>query len=178
MLTDYSQAALNNVDRAMENLLRVQRRSLGAEQHPPNPYADEVYRRMRFDLVEDPAALDSASHDRVRACIRAQIRGLELCDDEDATPAATRYCACLVLDGDKIEMLANLALNEEGGQETSTPETCKLPVLYIGWKRPETARDSYRGVWEFAVDLLPRVYGLLETEGLEEIEKWMESYGR
>ena len=78
MLTDYSQAARNNVDRAMENLLRVQRRSLGAEQHPPNPYADEVYRRMRFDLVEDPAALDSASHDRVRACIRAQIRGLEL----------------------------------------------------------------------------------------------------
>ena len=72
----------------------------------------------------------------------------------------------------------SLPLNEEGGQEKAMPEPCKLPVLSIGWKRLETTRDSYCGVWEFAVDLLPRVYGLLETEGLEEIEKWMESYGR
>ena len=178
MLTDYSPAARSTVDRAMENLLLVQRRSLRAEEYSPNVYADEVYRRMRFDLVEDPAALDGASYDKVCACIRAQVRGLELCDDEDATPAAKRYCACLVLDGDKIDMLANLPLNEEGGQEKAMPEPCKLPVLSIGWKRLETTRDSYCGVWEFAVDLLPRVYGLLETEGLEEIEKWMESYGR
>jgi hypothetical protein len=74
-LTDYSQAAKENVDRAMENLLRVQRRSLGVEQHPQNVYADEVYRRMRFDLVEDQACLEGASYDRVRACIRAQVRG-------------------------------------------------------------------------------------------------------
>jgi hypothetical protein len=58
------------------------------------------------------------------------------------------------------------------------PEPCKLPVLSIGWKRPESARGSYRGVWEFAVDLLPRVCELLETDGLEEIEGYMESYGR
>jgi hypothetical protein len=74
-----------------------------------------------------------------------------------------------VLDGSKIEMLANLPLIEEGGQETPVPEPCKLP---------ETTRDSYRGVWEFAVDMLPRVCELLETEGLEEIEGYMELYGR
>jgi hypothetical protein len=178
MLTDYSPAARSKVDRAMENLLRMQRRSLGAEEHPPNVYADEVYRRMRFDLVEDQEALEGASYDRVRACIRAQVRGLELCDDEDATPAATRYCACLVLDGDKIDMLANLPLNEEDVRKTPMPEPCKLPVLSICWKRPETTRDSYRGVWEFAIDLLPRICELLETQQLQEIEKYMESYGR
>jgi hypothetical protein len=53
MLTDYSQAASNNVDKAMENLLRLQKRNLGANVQPPNVYADGTYRRMRFDLVEE-----------------------------------------------------------------------------------------------------------------------------
>lgn len=178
ILTDYSQAARNNVDRAMENLLSVQRRSLGAEADPPNVYADEVYRRMRFDLVEDREALEGASYDRVRACFSALVRGLELCDDEDDTPAAKRYAVCLVLDGDKIEMLANLPLHEHAVQEDPMPEPCKLPVLSIHWKRPKTTSDSYRGVWDFAIDLLPRVYELLDMEVLEEIERYMESYGR
>jgi hypothetical protein len=52
MLTDYSQAASDNVDKAMENLLRLQECNLGTIADPPNVYADEIYRRMRFDLVE------------------------------------------------------------------------------------------------------------------------------
>ena len=133
---------------------------------------------MRFDLVEDQEALEGASYDRVRACFRAQVRGLELCDDEDDTPVAKRYLACLVLDGDKIEMLANLSFHEDSAQKTPTSGPCKLPVLSLGWKRPKTSRGSYRGVWEFAIDLLPRICELLETQQLQEIEKWMESYGR
>jgi hypothetical protein len=53
MSTDYSQAGRDNVDRAMENLLRLQERNLGANVEPPNIYAGEIYRRMRFDLVEE-----------------------------------------------------------------------------------------------------------------------------
>lgn len=53
MLTDYSQAGRDNVEKAMGNLLRLQERNLEANADPPNVYADEIYRRMRFDLVED-----------------------------------------------------------------------------------------------------------------------------
>jgi hypothetical protein len=57
MLVDYSPAARDNVERAMDNLLRLQEQVLGANTDPPDVYADEIYRRMRFDLLEDQEAL-------------------------------------------------------------------------------------------------------------------------
>jgi hypothetical protein len=64
MLTDYSQTGRDNVDKAMENLLRLQERLLGANADPPNVYTDEMYRRMRFDVLEDQDMLEGASHER------------------------------------------------------------------------------------------------------------------
>jgi hypothetical protein len=78
MLTDYSQEGRDNVDKAMESLLRLQERLLGAYADPPNVYADGLYRRMRFDVLEDQDALEGAPHDRVRQCYLAHLRVLGL----------------------------------------------------------------------------------------------------
>jgi hypothetical protein len=53
MLADHSRAAKDNIDRAMESLVRLQEKDLGANADPPNVYADETYGRMRFDALED-----------------------------------------------------------------------------------------------------------------------------
>ena len=70
----------------MENLLKLQQRTLGAHAEPADVYADRAFRRLRFDLVEDQDALDAASNDRVRECFRALVRSFELSDDEDDFP--------------------------------------------------------------------------------------------
>jgi hypothetical protein len=145
----------------------------GANEDLPDVYADELYRRMRFDVLKDREVLEGASYKYVRGCLRALVRRLELCDDEDDNPAGEPYSACLVLDGGKIEMLANLTFHEDGVQEGFTLETCKLWVVSIYWKRPETTRDLYRGVWDFAIDLLPRVYESLASKVLEAVEEYM-----
>ena len=132
---------------------------------------------MRFVVLEDQDALEGASCDRVRGCLPALVRGLELCDDEDENPPRELYSACLVLDNGKIEMLANLTFHEDGVQKQSTLDTCKLPVVSIYWKRLKTTRDSYRGVWDFAIDMLPRVYQLLAKKVLEEVEEYMNING-
>ena len=57
-LTYYSPAARHNVGRAIQNLLRMHHRDLGADADPPDVYADEAYRRLKLELVEDEALED------------------------------------------------------------------------------------------------------------------------
>ena len=154
IVTDYSRTAKDNIDRAMENLLRVQQ--LGASADLPDVYADEAYRRLKFDVVEDQDALGGASHDRVRECFRAHIRSLELWDDIDQFPPPPRNYVCLIMDVSKIEMLANLNFHD-----ARSLSTCKLQAVDIFWERPETTTSSYRGVRELAIDTLLRTYLLL-----------------
>jgi glutamine synthetase adenylyltransferase len=52
MLTGYSRAAKDNIDRAMRNLLRLQEQYLGANADLPDVYADETYRPMSFDVLK------------------------------------------------------------------------------------------------------------------------------
>ena len=61
----------------------LDRRSLGAGAEPPEVYADEAYRRLKVELVEDQEVLEGASYDRVRKCFRALVRVLR-------TPARQR----------------------------------------------------------------------------------------
>jgi hypothetical protein len=171
MVTDYSQTAKDNIDRAMENLLRVQHRALGANADPPDVYADEAYRRLKFDVVENPEALEGASGDRVRECFRALIRGLELWDDIDQFPPPPRNYVCLVIDSSKIEMLANLTLHDDHNENARSLSTCKLQAVDIFWQRPETTASSYRGVRELAIDTLPRTYLELSFLRLDRVEQ-------
>jgi hypothetical protein len=165
MLVDYSQAARDNVDQAMDNLLRLQEQILGANADPPDVYADKIYRRMRFDLLEDQEALEGASFDRVRQCYFAHLRELGLWDDTGRFyPQPQRYHVCLVLDAGKIEMLVNLPFCD-----VKVSGTCKLSAVEIFWRLPETTNDSYRGVREIAIDKLIDTYEALDTENLGDI---------
>jgi hypothetical protein len=165
MLVDYSQAARDNVERAMDNLLRLQEQVLGANADPPDVYADEIYRRMRFDLLEDRDALQGATFVRVRQCYLAYLRELDLWDDTGRyRPEPQRYHVCLVLDASKIEMLVNLPF-----RNVKASGTCKLSAVDVFWRRPETTNDPYRGVREIAVDMLIDTYEALDTENLGDI---------
>lgn len=73
---DYCLAARDNVDPVMESLLHVQQNILGDNADPRDVYADKLYRRLMFDLVEDQEALEGASHDWVRECFFGYLRGL------------------------------------------------------------------------------------------------------
>lgn len=162
MLVDYSPAARDNVERAMDNLLRLQEKVLGANTYPPDVYADEIYRRLRFDLLEDRDALEGASLDRVCQCYLAYLRDLGLWDDTGRyRPEPQRYHVSLVLDSSKIEMLVNLPF-----RDVKASGTCKLSVVDVFWRRPETTDDPYRGVREIAVDMLIDTYEALDTENL------------
>jgi hypothetical protein len=52
MLTGYSRAAKDNIDRAMGNLLRLQEQYLRANADLSDVYADETYRPMSFDVLK------------------------------------------------------------------------------------------------------------------------------
>jgi hypothetical protein len=165
VLVAYSQAARDNVERSMDNLPRLQEQVLGASADSPDVYADEIYRRMRFDLLEDRDALEGASFDRVRQRYFAHLRELGLWDDTGRYyPQAQRYHICLVLGAGKIEMLVNLLF-----RNVEVSGTCKLPAVEIFWKRPATANDLYHGIREIAVDMLIDTYEALDTENLGDV---------
>jgi len=50
-LTDYAQATMDNISLALENLIKVQQRRLKVNTEGANLFANEVYRRLRFDVV-------------------------------------------------------------------------------------------------------------------------------
>jgi hypothetical protein len=170
-LTDYTQAVKDKVPRAIENLVRVQRRKLRADTAAANPYATELYRRLRFNVVEDQEALEGASVDHVRECFRALVRSFELIDDEDEYPPPARNLVCFVLDGGVVESLANLEFFDDYMQELKVHERCKLQAVDINWKRPEMSRDSYRGARLLEIPSLARTYGLLDCDALDEVEQ-------
>lgn len=121
---DYGPAARDNVDLVMENLLHVQQDVLGDNADTRDVCANKLYRRLMFDLVEDQEALERASHDRVRECFFAYLRGLGPLRDNKKYFIQEQYRACLVLDTGKIEMLVNIHFHDE-----SVIETCKLRLL-------------------------------------------------
>lgn len=164
---------MDNISLALENLIKAQQRRLKVNTEGANLFANEVYRRLRFDVVEDRGALEDASTDRVRGCFRALARSFELSEDEDDFPLPARNTVCFVLDGAKVEMLANLRFNDDDGRgEWFTHEKCKLQAVDILWKRPELTRSSYRGVRELEIGSLARSYDLLNAQFLlEDVEQ-------
>jgi hypothetical protein len=133
-------------------------------------YADEAYRRLKFDVIEDPEALEGATDDRVRECFRANIRGLEPWNDIDQFPPPPRNYVCLVLGGSKIEMLAKLAFNDDHNQNDLFLSTCNLQAVDIFWQRSDITASLYRGVRKLAIDTLPRTYLLLNFQRLDRVE--------
>lgn len=156
----------------MEDWVEVTRRSRGADANPPNPYADEVFRRFKLDLVEDQNALESASIACARACFRLHVRSLELTDDDNAHypwVGSVHKQVCSVLNAEKVQMLANLTFREDEDwmAEFRVWWKCWMQAVKIPWERPEATRSNYRGVRDVDIASLGRLYILVDDLGLE-----------
>lgn len=162
-LTEYDQAKKDSAPRAMENCVKLVQWQQGANANPPDPYAEEVLRRFKLDLVYERESLDSATIDRVRECFSALVRSFEITDenDKDMWVGPARNKVCLVLNADSIQMLANLAFRNDCDhiKENRAFEACQLQAVDIEWQRPEETRSRYRGWRNVSIVNLPRVYG-------------------
>lgn len=78
-LTDYSQRTIDNVPRAIKNLVKATVIKPNAGAQTPDPYAEQAIRRFKLDVIQDEDALAGASTDRVRENFRALVRSFELC---------------------------------------------------------------------------------------------------
>ena len=169
-LTDYDQVTKENVSQAMENWVELIRRIQGAHADPPDLLADEASRRFKLDLVEEQDSLDGASTDRVRECFRALVRSLHITDEEDLWVPPTRNKVCLVLDANKVQLLANLTFCDEDDSIAicRAYETCRVQAVDIHWQRPAVTddRDTYRGVKDLCITSLARAY-IVYSDGVE-----------
>lgn len=147
-VTNYSGYALENIHRAIENLMKVVQRDLRL--YTLSAYADEAFHRFKLDVIEDRDNLDGASDDRIREEFWALIRGLNLCDLCDnkgifAPPA--RNVACLVLDEATISTLANLCFPENPMDDYEAFSDVTIKAVDIWCQRSSAnPESSYRGV--------------------------------
>jgi hypothetical protein len=142
-LTAYDEATKENISRAMRNWVKLIRRMQGAEANPQNPYG-----RFRLDLVEEQESLKSASTDRVRECFRVLVRSFAITDDnggEDRWVPPPRNKVCLVLDVDKVQMLADLTFydGEDDMDIYIRYEECFVQAVDIEWQRPKVTSSRY-----------------------------------
>lgn len=191
-LTNYSAEGFKNVPQAIGILMDVVQRELHSSTYPP--YAEEAFRRFRLDLIEDQAALEGATYDRIRAefeaLIQLKLRDLKsstetfLEDDFDLWPRA-RYMACLVLDEQAVSMLVNVPQFEdlEGRYRTEEQErflTTKVVLKVIDrfWDRPPTGtlvHEDYRGVVDCPIGQLALLYReLTANSGTGAVEEFYE----
>jgi hypothetical protein len=171
-LTDYDQVTRNNIPRAMENWVKAIQRDL-RPRYPGDSkvYSDEAFGRLRLDLVDDEEALDNASIDRVRECFRALVRSFELADDDgddDNWAGPPRNRTCLVLNAQKVQMLANLKFSEDEDDfdQIRAFLKCHVTAVDIRWQRPKMTRDKWRGFRDFDIICLGRRYQLLGSNFL------------
>jgi len=167
-LTHYDAVTRDSVPRAMEKWVKLLGWRQGANANPPDLYADEAFRRFKLDLVDEQDTLAEASIDRVRECFRALVRSLEITDnnddeEEDLWVPPTRNKICLLLNAEKVQMLANLTFpdNADYLECYKTYAACRVLAIDIEWQRPETTSDQYRGARELSIDSLARAYDLL-----------------
>lgn len=143
-------------------------RHQGANANPPDPYAEETFRRFKLDLIYEQESLASALIDRVRECSRALVRSLEITDDNEEYEwePPTRNTVCLVLDAESIQMLANLTFRDDCDyiEEYRFFETCRVQAVDIKWQRPEETLSEYRGVRDVSIADLARMYGYGDLE--------------
>lgn len=163
-ITEYSPFALENLSRAIKNLVKVTERNLGLSLPA---YRSEAARRFKLDVVQDKEALEGASDDRLREEFKSLLRGLNLMDKDDyPTPMLGSTMACLALDEKAIDMLAALQFGEEDTMKDYCAfEGKNIRVIDVLWVREPTEwPDSdpnarlYRGADDCPIVFLRSLY--------------------
>lgn len=168
-LTSYSEEVSANIPRAMETLIGVLQRKLPYWTCPP--YAEEAFRRFKLDLVEDQAALEGATHDRIRAefqaLCRAKIRDVTSSKEFEGKEtfdlwSRARYMACLVLDEAAVSTLANVPhFEDQKDHDRFLINMVILKIVDRFWQRPPPvvlSTEDYRGVADCSIGRLPLLY--------------------
>lgn len=159
-VTRYSESVLENIPRAIDNLLKVVQRGLRC--YTLSTYGDEAFHRFKLDVIEDQDALNGASDDRIREEFRALIRGFNLCDDEERFVPPARNVACLALDEATISMLVNLSFPEDPMDDHKAFSEVTIKVVDIWWQRSSAhPESSYRGVGDCPIVSLDKLYLML-----------------
>ena len=164
-LTDYSRRTIDNVPRAIKNLVKATVIQLNAGAQTPDPYAEQAIRRFKLDVIQDEDALAGASTDRVRETFRALVRSFELRDDEDEWPAPTKYKVCLVLDAERVELLADMGIDGDYREDMKRFMDTRVQVVDIQWKPSESTED-YRGYRYLSITALRHMYDSLTGNGI------------
>lgn len=160
-VTSYTETAMDSVEPAAQKLVEIVRRALAAKAHPA--LAAEAYKRFRLDLVQDRAALDGASDDRIREEFNALLRGHGLwpagCSQRGPLRPARRF-VCFVFDEPTILELARLSFPRKVKDDYEALENFTIKIIDRAWQRPENGRGSYPGVDDCPVQGLVGVYYL------------------
>lgn len=166
-VTEYSPLALEKIPLAMGNLVKV------TERHMDNSvpaYSNEAARRFKLDVIQDKEALEGASDDRIREEFKSFLRQLNLMNEENEEdrdrpdPMLGSTMACLVLDKNTIDMLADLEFGEKDTMKDYDVFKGKnIKVIDIFWVRestewPDSDGPPYRGVDECPIVFLRSLY--------------------
>ncbi|KAH6884286.1 hypothetical protein B0T10DRAFT_518379 [Thelonectria olida] len=163
-VTSYSDTALEKLPQALHNWVKVTER--GCIRGTARPYREEAIKRFKLDVIKDEEALQGASDDRVREEFRAQIRGLQLTDDDyPRLPPPARNTHCFVLDEASIAMLADLEFPEDPEDDYGAFGGKNIKFIDGNWERPKESHSfsTYRGVGYVAITGLAWVYTLLSS---------------
>lgn len=157
-----------NLQAVLDKLVELVRLSLEfdvARLLEPRPFTDEVFARLRFEIVEDATTLANATVDRVRADLIALVRARrqDFYDDSILPPRPVRNWTCLFLDAEAFQMLkdANWPGPSEGFSRLDyerLEDLVRLKFVDACWKRPERSRSAYRGWITWSAFCLPRLY--------------------
>jgi len=99
----------------------------------------------------------------VRECFRALVRSLDITDDngeEDRWIPPTRNKVCLMLDADKVQMLADVTFSddEDDMEIYGRYEECFVQAVDIASQPPEVTSSRYHGVKDVCIVSLARAY--------------------
>lgn len=159
--TDYSADVLEKIPQAIDHLIEVTRRDIRAQS--TSAYTNEACRRFKLDIVLDKDILSGASDNRVREEFRAQLRMLQVLDENDWIQLPARNYVCLVLDRSIVLMLADLSFPEDMRQDWMLFSTKTIKVVDAWWKPPATNISPYRGVGYCPITSLARFYKLVTS---------------
>ena len=166
-VTSYSNAALDNLSKAMTNWIELTRQDLDYY----GSYGAEALRRLRMDVIIDAEKLSGASDDRIREELCAQIRGLQLSGKTESSPPG-RYSACFVLDEEAIVKLAGLVLPEDPTHDDRSYSNLTVKLIDRLWDwRSLSNLVAYKGVRHCSITSLAELFELLVSNrlSLEEI---------
>jgi hypothetical protein len=165
-VTSYAEDTRAKLPRAIETLSQAIQRSVLRGTKPI--YGKELVHRFKLDIIKDQIALAGASDDRIRAEFRAhaynKIHSSQSFDKEDEdvclwSPA--RNLACLVLDEETINMLAEIALPDDLTYDRLGLKERTIKVVDGFWVRPPPGSkpwEPYRGVGHCPLPDLARLY--------------------